>query len=138
MSALNVYHIDYQGEKFSQNCAIIMHIGKEIQKVVKEKGVKVGWLASQIATSRRNMQDIFKREDISVMTLAKISKVLDHNFLYDIESEVSLTTVHEPLPAYGGKETELLKEQLELTRRLIESKDKLLSEYLNRGSKPGQ
>lgn len=137
MNGLNVYRLDYQGKKISESCAVIMHIGKEIQKVVKEKGVKVGWLAAQINTSRRNMQDIFNREDISVLTLARISKVLDHNFLYDIESEVSLTTAHEPYVAYN-KEAELLKEQLELSKQLIESKDKLLAEYKNRGSKVGQ
>ncbi len=125
---------DYQREYFSQNCARMMHIGKEIHRIVKEKGVKVNWLAEQVDVSRSNMQKVFNRADIGAIMLAKISKALNHNFLYQVETEASLTTMHEPEASYQNKETELLKEQLELTKRLMENKDKLLNEYKQRAN----
>jgi DNA-binding Xre family transcriptional regulator len=121
------YLIDYQRDYFSQNCIIVMHIGEKIYQIVKEKGVKVNWLAEQVNTTRSNMQKIFKRDDISVLTLTKISKALNYNFLHDVESEASLLT-NEPEMQYS-KQNELLKEQLELSQKLLESKDKLLKEY---------
>jgi hypothetical protein len=80
MSAFFTYRFDNQGERKPEFCAVIMHIGKEIRKVMDEKGVKPTWLAQQINTTRRNMYDMLKRSDLSVSVLAEISKKLDFNF----------------------------------------------------------
>lgn len=114
-----------------------MHIGKELHRFVKEKGVKVGWLASQINTSRRNMQDMFKREDLSTLTLIQLSKILKHDFLNDVRKESSLASVAESVFDYR-KENELLRQQLELTEQLLESKQKELKQYVIKRKPHGQ
>lgn len=106
-----------------------MHIGKEIRKVMDQRGVKPAWLAQQISTSRRNMYDILKRADISTGVLVEISKYLGFNFL-SLYNE-NLPMAEDNTADYGKlkHENELLREQLDLTNKLIDSKEKLLKEY---------
>ena len=65
-----------------------IHIGKEIEKKVQERGLKIPFFADKIATGERNVYSIFKRDDISAEMLIKISKVLNFNFfsLYEFQS----------------------------------------------------
>jgi DNA-binding Xre family transcriptional regulator len=112
-----------------------MHIGKEIKKIMEQRGIKATWLAQEISTSRRNLYDILEREDINAGVLAKISKKLGHNFFaYYTGGEQGVSTLNEPQAEYGKlkHENDLLREQLDLTNRLVESKDKLLKEYLKK------
>lgn len=136
LSANYTYRIDFQRERFSETCAVIMHIGKEIRKVMEERGIKATWLAQEISTSRRNLYDILEREDINASVLAKISRTLGFNF-FALYSE-GLSTLAEPEVEYGKlkQENELLKEQLDLTNKLVESKDKLLKAYLKKPKVP--
>jgi hypothetical protein len=57
-----------------------LHIGSEIKRVLEEKGITPEWLATQINTSRRNMYDIFSREEISTGMLTAISAALNFDF----------------------------------------------------------
>lgn len=57
-----------------------LHIGSEIKRVLDEKGITPDWLAKQISTSRRNVYDIFNRQEVSTTQLAQISKALDFDF----------------------------------------------------------
>ena len=58
----------------------MMHIGKQIKKVLKDKGMGVSELARRINTNRNNVYDIFLRENIDTALLKKISAALQHDF----------------------------------------------------------
>lgn len=108
-----------------------LHIGNEIKKVMKQKGIKPGWLAQKIDTSVRNMHDILSRKDVSALQLKKISVYLSYDFLKMVSNDEIPNGVSEPSVDYGMMkfENESLREQLEFSKKLIESKDKLLEKY---------
>lgn len=55
-------------------------IGKEIQAVVKKRGIKVEELAKRLNVSKPNIYDIYRRNSIDTGLLERLCKVLDHNF----------------------------------------------------------
>lgn len=65
-----------------------MHVGKRIKEVMEEQGRSASWLASKIPCERTNMYDIFKREDVSVALLFKVSSILGHDFFLEISDEL--------------------------------------------------
>ncbi len=65
-----------------------MHVGKRIKEVLDEQGRSASWLASKIPCERTNMYDIFKREDVSVALLFKVSSILGHDFFLEISNEL--------------------------------------------------
>ena len=67
---------------------IIMHVGERIKEVLDEQGRSASWLASKIPCERTNMYDIFKREDVSVALLFKVSSILGHDFFLEISEEL--------------------------------------------------
>ena len=62
-----------------------MHIGSLIRGVLLRQGRSAAWLAARIPCERSNVYHIFKRDDIGVVLLLKISKILEHDFLQDID-----------------------------------------------------
>ena len=65
-----------------------IHIGKIIEKLVKEKGMSVTSFAEEINTTRRNAYKIFEKDVIDTDLLLKIGKVLGKNlFFYFISDE---------------------------------------------------
>ncbi len=65
-----------------------MHVGKRIKEVMEEQGRSASWLASKIPCERTNMYDVFKRKDLSVGLLYKVSVILDHDFFLEISDEL--------------------------------------------------
>ena len=65
-----------------------MHIGKRIKEVLDDQGRSASWLASKIPCERTNMYDIFKRKDVSVEMLFKISSILGHDFFLELSEEL--------------------------------------------------
>ncbi len=65
-----------------------LHIGKEIERIYENSGMKVSEFAKRINTSTRNVYSIFERPEIKTDQLFKISKVLNHDFfaLYKMDS----------------------------------------------------
>ncbi len=61
-----------------------MHIGKRIREVLFMKEKTACWLANQIPCERSNVYHIFKRSDISIELLMKISLILEHDFFADL------------------------------------------------------
>ena len=57
-----------------------VHIGKEIERVLKEREISVTSFAKKINTSRENVYSIFKRPSIDTSQLYIISEVLNYNF----------------------------------------------------------
>ena len=67
-----------------------IHIGQSIKAVFDESGMTVSEFARQIHLERSTIYGIFERPSIDSMLLAKISLVLKHNFLSDIEQHYGL------------------------------------------------
>ena len=67
-----------------------IHIGQRIKAVFEESGMTVSEFARQIHLERSTVYGIFERPSIDSMLLAKISLVLKHNFLSDIEQYYGL------------------------------------------------
>ena len=67
-----------------------LHIGQLIKAVFDESGMTVSEFARQIHLERSSVYGIFERPSIDSMLLARISLVLKHNFLSDIEEHFGL------------------------------------------------
>jgi len=65
-----------------------MHLGESIKKELFKKGYSAKWLSVQLQCERTNVYNIFKRENMDVDLLAKISVILKHNFFADISEEL--------------------------------------------------
>jgi hypothetical protein len=65
-----------------------MHVGKRIKDVLDEQGRSASWLASKIPCERTNMYDIFKRKDVSVELLYKVSLILGHDVFLELSDEL--------------------------------------------------
>jgi len=67
-----------------------LHIGQLIKAVFDESGMTVSEFARQIHLERSTVYSIFERQNIDALLLARISLVLKHNFLSDIEQHYGL------------------------------------------------
>lgn len=67
-----------------------LHIGQLIKIVFDESGMTISEFARQIHLERTTVYNIFKRESIDSLLLARISLVLKHNFLFEIEQHYGL------------------------------------------------
>ena len=67
--------------------AFFMHIGQHIEKIFREQGRSVKWLAEKLSYDRRNIYKIFRKESIDTALLQKISILLNHNFFKDLAEE---------------------------------------------------
>jgi len=65
-----------------------MHIGKRIKEVLDEQGRSASWLAMKVPCERTNIYDVFKRKDVSVALLFKISSILGHDFFLELSDEL--------------------------------------------------
>ncbi|CAN5228002.1 hypothetical protein BH09BAC5_BH09BAC5_01430 [soil metagenome] len=68
------------------------HLGIEIKKVLRNKGMSVSEFARRINKSRENIYSIFKRKSLDTDLLNNISQVLDYDFLGK-ETEGKLSTL---------------------------------------------
>ena len=66
----------------------MVHIGKKIEEVFYEQGRSPSWLAKQLCYDRTNIYSIFKRESIDSALLAKISKLLNHDFFQYYQQDI--------------------------------------------------
>ena len=64
------------------------HIGREIQRELRRQERTVTWLARQLHCDRTNVYDIFKRNNINVQLLIRISQILHRNFLRDLSETI--------------------------------------------------
>lgn len=67
-----------------------LHIGHLIKSVFDESGMTISEFARQIHLERTTVYSIFERPTVDVLQLARISLVLKHNFLSDVEQHFSL------------------------------------------------
>ena len=66
------------------------HIGHLIKAAFKESGMTISEFARQIHLERTTIYSLFERQSVDSIQLAKISLVLKHNFLSDIEQHYGL------------------------------------------------
>ena len=66
------------------------HIGHLIKAVFDESGMTISEFARQIHLERTTVYSLFERQSVDSIQLAKISVVLKHNFLSDIEQHYGL------------------------------------------------
>jgi len=60
----------------------MIHIGKIIESELHRQERSVSWFARKLYCDRSNVYDIFRRENIDVNLLLRISGILKHNFFY--------------------------------------------------------
>lgn len=73
-----------------------IHIGRLVKSVFDESGLTVAELARQLYCERTNVYAIFRRKSIDVEMLARLSKILNHNFLDDAMRLYGLTATLSP------------------------------------------
>ncbi|MFN3405919.1 MAG: hypothetical protein ACK40G_17625 [Cytophagaceae bacterium] len=92
----------------------MIHLGKEIEKRVKELNYPVKELAKQLNTSRNNIYNIYSRESIDTALLVKISEVLKYDFFQFFIDQTKYTSEVEDLK----KQIELLKKEIEYLKKI--------------------
>lgn len=70
-------------------------IGELIEYEVRKQEIEITEFAKLINCKRNNVYNIFDRNTIDVALLARISKVLNHNFFDDVAKDYSLADIEE-------------------------------------------
>ena len=60
------------------------HAGERVKEVFDASGLSVSEFARRLHCNRQNVYDIFKRQDIDLSLLQRISKVLEHDFVTEL------------------------------------------------------
>ena len=63
-------------------------IGRIIEEQVRKQGRSVSWLARQLSCHRTNIYDIFRRNNIDIVLLHRLSVLLDYDFFKELSDEV--------------------------------------------------
>lgn len=69
-----------------------MHIGERIREVLSQqpKTHTVVWFAKQLNCDRRNIYKIFLRNNIDIILLLRISRILNHNFFKELSDSIEI------------------------------------------------
>lgn len=70
----------------------MIHIGKVIEKVLRDQGKTVTWFARSLYCDRTNVYKIFQRESVDSEMLYRISKILSHDFFKYYSKELDEDT----------------------------------------------
>ena len=70
----------------------MLHAGQLIERILHEQGRTVTWFARQLCCTRPNIYKIFRKENIDLQLLWRISRILHHNFFRDIYDSFSAET----------------------------------------------
>lgn len=70
----------------------MIHIGKVIEKVLRDQGKTVTWFARSLYCDRTNVYKIFQRENVDSEMLYRISKILSHDFFKYYSKELEEDT----------------------------------------------
>ena len=61
-----------------------IHAGETVKTYFEETGMTVSEFARRLNCHRQNVYDIFKRQNIDLSLLQRISKVLEHDFVTEL------------------------------------------------------
>lgn len=64
-----------------------MHVGNRVKEILDMQGLPASWLAAQIPCERSNVYNIFRRENLDVELLLKISIILRYDFFLELSEE---------------------------------------------------
>ena len=64
-----------------------MHIGQHIKEIMRQQGVTATKLAEDICCARPHIHRIFRKENIDIALLERISKALNYDFFRDLSNE---------------------------------------------------
>lgn len=67
----------------------MIHIGHKIEEELRTQERTVTWFARKLYCNRQNVYDIFKRENIDVMLLRRISIILNHDFFLNLSDDLN-------------------------------------------------
>lgn len=67
----------------------MIHIGHKIEEELRNQERTVTWFARKLYCNRQNVYDIFKRENIDVMLLRRISIILNHDFFLNLSDDLN-------------------------------------------------
>lgn len=62
----------------------MIHAGQLIERTLHEQGRTVTWFATQLCCTRPNVYKIFRKENIDIHLLWRISYILGHDFFRDL------------------------------------------------------
>lgn len=68
-----------------------MHIGQHIKEIMQRHGVTATRLAEGICCSRTHVHKIFRKDNIDIALLRRISDALQHDFFHDLSEEYKNT-----------------------------------------------
>jgi len=74
---------------------IIIHLGSMIERELRKQGKSVFWLAKAVNLERSGIYKLFRRKNISVQLLLKISVALRHDFFDDISEILRVSQLEE-------------------------------------------
>ena len=64
-----------------------MHIGQHIKEIMRQQGVTATQLAKDICCTRTHIHKIFRKNNIDIALLERISKAMKHDFFHDLSEE---------------------------------------------------
>ena len=64
-----------------------MHIGQHIKEVMRQQGVTATQLADDICCTRTHMHKIFRKDNIDITLLERISTALKYDFFRDLSED---------------------------------------------------
>ena len=64
-----------------------MHIGQHIKEVMRQQGVTATQLAKDICCARPHIHRIFRKDNIDIALLERISAALNYDFFRDLSDE---------------------------------------------------
>lgn len=70
-----------------------IHAGKKVKEHFAASGLSVSEFARRLNCHRQNVYDIFKRQNIDLSLLQRISKVLEHDFVTELYGSPNSTKV---------------------------------------------
>ena len=76
------------GDTHKQNRHMI-HAGQLIERTLHEQGRTVTWFATQLCCTRPNVYKIFRKENIDIHLLWRISYILGHDFFRDLSDSIN-------------------------------------------------
>lgn len=67
----------------------MIHAGQLIERTLHEQGRTVTWFATQLCCTRPNVYKIFRKENIDIQLLWRISCILNHDFFSDLSDQIN-------------------------------------------------
>ncbi len=99
----------------------MVHKGEIIQKAVKTSGFQITKLASKLRMSRRNVYNIFEKDNVDIETIEKIGKIINYDFSKDFKKEYKALNHTDPELAESSPQYLQVQRELEQTKIECES-----------------